>query len=127
MTGTMTNPLIDVVQNWCHGRVDPYIFKLHPLWYAGEISFTVDHRLSQSSKPPVVYPDIIMQIIVITVCCNSTFLIILLLIFLHFLYSLHFSFNPSSTFLIYYLFLPTLILTIPCSFLCLDYFAYLFF
>ena len=107
--------MIDVVQNWCPGRMDPDIFKLHPLWYAGEISFTVDHRLSQSSKPPVVYPDIIMQTIVITVCCNSTFLILFtLILFLSQLFSLYFfSFNPSSIILIIlptYSFNPSLIM-----------------
>ena len=74
ITGTMTNPRIEVVQIWCPGKVDPYNFNCTHYSMQVQFASSVTTESVCPPTPPVVYLGIIMTIIVITVCCSSTFL-----------------------------------------------------
>ena len=74
ITGTMTNPKIEVDQTWCPGKVDPFIFDC--THYSMQVSFPsrVTKYLVCPPIPPLSHLAIIMKITVITACRSSTFL-----------------------------------------------------
>ena len=72
ITGTMTNPRIEVVQIWCPGKVDPYNFNCTHYSMQVQFASSVTTESVCPPTPPVVYLGIIMKIFVITVCRSST-------------------------------------------------------
>ena len=70
----MTNPMIEVVQIWCPGKVDPYNFNCTHYSMQVQFASSVTTESVCPPTPPVVYLGIIMKIFVITVCRSSTFL-----------------------------------------------------
>ena len=104
ITGTMTNPKIEVDQTWCPGKLDPFIFAC--THYSMQVSFPswVTKYLVCPPIPPLSHLAIIMKKDHgNTACRNSTFL-------------------PPPTILFYTSLLPT---TLPVHLLSANTAAYL--